>query len=73
MASGHGLRVENKTGGPIALIFPDGDTARVAAGTFVVVLRACRDRLPLRAESGTGEFVAERHGPCRQRDTWTLE
>lgn len=73
IASGDGLRVENKTGGPIALTFPDGDTAWVAAGKFVVVLRACRDRLPLRAESKTGDFIAERDGPCRQRDTWTLD
>jgi hypothetical protein len=72
VASGDGLRVENKTGGPVALIFPDGDTSWVAAGKVVVVLRPCGDRLPLRAESKTGEFIAERDGRCRPRDTWVL-
>lgn len=73
VASGDGLRVENKTGGRVALIFPDGDTAWVAAGKVVTIARPCRDRLPLRAESKAGDFIAEHVGPCRQRDTWTLD
>ncbi|MFN3602846.1 MAG: hypothetical protein ACK4UY_15800 [Dietzia sp.] len=73
IASGDGLRVENKTGGPVVLIFPDGDTAEVAAGKLVTILRPCPERLPLQAESTTGDLIAERGGPCRERDTWTLE
>lgn len=72
IASGDGLRVENKTGGPIALVFPNGDAAWVAAGKFVDIVRPCPDRLPLRAERKTGELIAERDGPCRRHDTWTV-
>jgi len=72
VASGDGLRVVNKTGGPVALIHPDGATSWVAAGKSVVILRSCRDTLPLRAENNSGELIAERNGPCRQRDIWVL-
>jgi hypothetical protein len=73
LASGDGLLVENKTGGPVVLIFPDGDTSWLAAGNVVTSVRPCRGRLPLRAENQAGDFIAEHVGPCRQRDTWTLD
>jgi hypothetical protein len=73
LASDEGLRVENRTGAPVELVFPDGDTARVAADRSLVVLRACSERLPLRAESSSGDLVAELDGPCRPRDTWVLD
>lgn len=72
VASGDGLRVENRTGAPVALVFPDGETVWLAAGKVVVVLKPCRERLPLRAESESGELIAERDGPCRRRDAWIL-
>jgi hypothetical protein len=73
IASEDGLRVENQTGEPIALTFPDGDTAWLATGKSVVILKACRDMLPLRAVNKAGAFIAQHGGPCRQRDTWTLD
>jgi hypothetical protein len=72
IASGDGLRVENETGGAFTLVFPDGDTALVDAGKAVVVVRSCRDRLPLRVESVSGDLIDEFDGPCRLRDTWTV-
>ena len=72
VASGDGLRVENRTREPVTLVFPDGETAWLAAGKDVVVLKPCPERLPLQVESESGELIAERDGPCRRRDTWTL-
>lgn len=44
----------------------------VKAGKDVVILAPCAERLPLRAEDLAGDFITERTGPCRQRDTWVL-
>jgi hypothetical protein len=72
IASGEGLRVENETGDAFTLVFPNGDTALVDAGKAVVVLRPCRERLPLRAQNESGDLIDEFDGPCRRRDTWTV-
>jgi glucose/arabinose dehydrogenase len=72
IASGDGLRVKNQTGGPVTLIFRDGATAQVEAGKVVTLVMPCRERLPLRVESETGQFIAKHDGPCRKRETWVL-
>ena len=73
IASGDGLRVENRSGAALWLVFPDGDMAQVRHGKHVVVHRSCRDTLPLRAESTPGVVVEVHRGPCRQRDTWVID
>lgn len=70
--SGAGLHVENHTGAPLVLVFPNGDTASVATGDTLVILRQCGEILPVRAESVAGEFIAEHDGPCAHRDQWTI-
>lgn len=69
--SGDGLRVVNKTGGPVTLVLPK-TTGRVDAGKSILLLMPCNERLPVRVEHLNGEFIAEFDGPCRQRDTWTV-
>lgn len=71
--SGDGLRVENKTAEPVILVLADGATAQVDVGKVVTLHMPCRERFPLRAESTTGQLIAERDGPCLRRDTWTLD
>lgn len=71
--SGDGLRVENTTADPVILVLADGATAQVDVGKVVTLHMPCRERFPLRAESTTGQLIAERDGPCLRRDTWTLD
>lgn len=72
IASGDGLRVVNRSGGDVWLVFPDEDRVQVEAGRHVVVHRSCRQTLPLRAVTAEAEVQVHR-GPCRQRDTWVID
>ena len=72
IASGDGLRVVNRSGGDVWLVFPDEDRVQVAVGRHVVVHRSCRQTLPLRAVTAEAEVQVHR-GPCRQRDTWVID
>lgn len=72
IASGDGLRVVNRSGGDVWLVFPDEDRVQVQAGRRVVVHRPCRQTLPLRAVTEEAEVQVHR-GPCRQRDTWVID
>lgn len=72
IAAGDGLRVVNRSGGDVWLVFPDEDRVQVAAGRHVVVHRSCRQTLPLRAVTAEAEVQVHR-GPCRQRDTWVID
>ena len=72
IASGDGLRVVNRSGGDVWLVFPDEDRVQVEASRHVVVHRPCRQMLPLRAVTAEDEVQVHR-GPCRQRDTWVID
>ncbi len=72
IATGAGLRVVNRGGGDVWLVFPDEDRVQVEAGKAVVVHRSCRETLPLRAVTANAEVEVHR-GPCRQRDTWVID
>lgn len=73
IASGDGLRVENHTDADVALVFPDGMTAWVKPGKYLVAAMPCARRLPVRAETAPGAVLEEYDAPCRQRDTWVID
>ena len=72
IASGDGLRVVNRSGGDVWLVFPDEDRVQVKAGRYVVVHRPCGETLPLRAVT-SGADVQVHSGPCRERDIWVID
>ena len=72
MESGEGLRVVNRTGAAVNLVLASGASGPIAAGKFVILVMPCRERFPVRAEQMSGELIGQFTGPCRRRDTWTL-
>ena len=70
--SGDGLRVQNRTGTTVILVLADGARGPLEPGKVVTLVMPCPERFPVRVESMTGQFIAERAGPCRLRDTWTV-
>ena len=73
ISSGEGLRVSNRSGSTIFLIFPDSSSARVRRGKTITVLKPCDARLPIRAERKDGTLIDELMGPCKSRDEWLVE